>query len=61
MAVGIFVSYAQPAVVTSFPVDTPTTVELRVVSTLLQNLLGNGTGTLDDLRTLRNDQITQGN
>ena len=61
MAVGIFVNYKTPATVTSFPVDGPTTVELRVLSSLMQSLLGNGTQGQDDLRVLRNDQTAQGN
>ena len=31
-------------------------VELRVLSNLIQSLLGNGTSQIDDLRILRNDQ-----
>ena len=61
MAVGIFVNYQQPAQVASFPIDTPTTVELRVLSQLMQQYMGNGTQSEDELRILRNDQIAQGN
>ena len=61
MAVGIFVNYSPTVPAISFPIDTPTTVELRVVSTLIQTLLGNGTAAPEDLKTLRNDQSTQGN
>lgn len=31
-------------------------IELRVLSNLIQSLLGNGTQGIDDLRILRNDQ-----
>ena len=64
MSVGIFVNYAQPAQVVSFPVDTPATVELRVLSVLTQTLIGllsNGSPQQDELRVLRNDQSAPGN
>ena len=61
MAVGIFVNYQTPSQGISFPVDGPTTVELRVLSNLIQSLLGNGTQAPDELRVLRNDQTAQGN
>jgi hypothetical protein len=57
MPTGIFVTNPP----TSFPVDTPTTVELRVLSVLIQSLLGNGTQAIDDLKTIRTDQSAPGN
>lgn len=57
MPTGIFVTNPP----TSFPIDTPTTVELRVLSVLIQTLLGNGSAAPDELKTLRADQSQQGN
>jgi hypothetical protein len=40
----------------STPSENLMAIELRVLSNLIQSLLGNGTQAIDDLRILRNDQ-----
>jgi hypothetical protein len=40
----------------TIPSENLMVVELRVLSNLIQSLLGNGTAAVDDLRILRNDQ-----
>ena len=60
MPTGIFVNNPQ----TSFPVDTPMTVELRVLSNLIQSLIaveGGPNAVIDELKTLRTDQSSPGN
>ena len=52
---GIGISGDVP-VLAATPSENLMAIELRVISNLIQSLLGNGTASIDDLRILRNDQ-----